>query len=336
MVKKHYIIMTDGSAYLPMYESMLKDVSGREDVTVLVDTPRKSPCKEFLLKNKVQKLTCGYLDRLGYEKNRLFECLTTICPSSEQVYVIFLNAALCYNPYLAGTLRRYKKRWKNVRYVLFYLDIIGAGVSRNADQLRQKGVFDLIYSYDADNAADYGLLQWTTFYSESAGCKDISAASHLYFCCGVTASRIPVLADCLEQCRNNGITCKMDLVCNEPAQTLQKYAPMANLLPAGHTLNYAQVLERELSARCMLEIVQPGRNGLTLRPYEAVVYNRKLLTNCKSILDFPYYNPAYMQYFEKVQDIDWQWVKDETPVDYDYKGNFSPALLLEDIKRRLG
>lgn len=335
MGKDHYIIMIDGSSYLPMYEYMLKDVSGRENVTVVVDMPRTNICKELLLKNKVQKLTGGCLDGLAYEKNRLFESLEQVCPAAENVYVIFLNAALCYNPYLAGTLRRYKKRWENIKYVLFYLDVIGVGVSRNADQLREQGIFDLVYSYDADNAADYGLLPWSTFYSRSAGCEDVLPDYQLYFCCGVTGARISALQACLEQCRQNDVTCKMDLVCNEPAQVLEQYVPMVNLLPAGCNLNYAQVLERELSAQCMLEIVQPGRKGLTLRPYEAVVYNRKLLTNCRSILDFPYYDPAFMQYFEKVEDIDWQWVKDRTPVNYNYQGDFSPMLLLEDIKRRL-
>lgn len=333
MTKDHYIIMVDGSSYLPMYEYMLKDVACREDVTVVVDVPNTGFCKQLLLKNKVQKLTGGCLDALGYEENRLYDCLQTVCPSCENVYVVFLNAALCYNSYVPGTLRRYKKHWKNIKYVLFYLDVIGVGVSRNADQLRECGVFDLIYSYDSDNAADYQLIPWRTFYSRDAGCRDISMDSQMYFCCGVTAARVPVLQACLEQCRQNGIRCKMDLVCPEPVKELQQYAPMANLLSAG--LSYAQVLRRELSAQCLLEIVQPGRKGLTLRPYEAVAYNRKLLTNCKSILDFPYYDPAYMQYFENVEDIDWQWVKDQTPVDYGYKGDFSPALLLEDIKSRL-
>ena len=71
--------------------------------------------------------------------------------------------------------------------------------------------------------------------------------------------------------------------------------------------------------------------GLSLRPYEAVCYNRKLLTNNKSILDFPYYDSRYMQYFETVEEIDWDWVKEDIPVDYGYDCKFSPMRLLEHM-----
>lgn len=336
MAGDHFIFMVDGSSYRPMYEHMLADIAKREDVSIVVDAPAGGAAKELLLKNKVRKLTNGCLDFLGYEENRLYDYLKTVCPSHRDVYVVFLNSALWHNPYLPGTLKRYKQKWKNIKYVLFYLDVIGSGVCRTADLLREQHVFDLVYSYDANNAKDYHLIPWRTFYSQNEYYKNIPVQSQLYFCCGVTGPRIPLLRECLEQCRKNKIHCTMDLICNEPAEELRQYVPMANLLPAGHELNYASVLQRELSASCLLEIVQPGRTGLTLRPYEAVAYNRKLLTNCKSILDFPYYNPTYMQYFENIENIDWEWVKADVTVDYGYNEEFSPEWLLEDIQSRLG
>lgn len=74
---------------------------------------------------------------------------------------------------------------------------------------------------------------------------------------------------------------------------------------------------------------------MTLRAYEAVAYNRKLLSNNKTILSFEYYDPRFMRYFEQVKDIDWDWVKEDANVDYDYKGEFSPVLLIDDIIKRL-
>ena len=71
------------------------------------------------------------------------------------------------------------------------------------------------------------------------------------------------------------------------------------------------------------------QKALTLRPYEAVVYNRKLLTNNRSILDFKYYNSRYMQLFERAEEIDWDWIAADTEVDYGYQGDYSPRKLLE-------
>ena len=80
---------------------------------------------------------------------------------------------------------------------------------------------------------------------------------------------------------------------------------------------------------------QKGQVALTLRPYEAVVYNKKLLTNNKTILSFKYYNPRYMHYFEKIEDIDWNWVARKEKVNYEYEGDFSPIYLLQDISENL-
>lgn len=286
------------------------------------------------MKNKVQAITKGHLDFLAYEERLLYDTLEQHCPPNKNVYVVFFNSALWYHPYLAGTLKRYKKRWKNIKYILFYLDVVDSGVSRAAHYLQKQHIFDLIYSYDLTDAQNFGFVYWNTLYSKNEQASHIVADTQLYFCCGVTKARVPVLEKILSQCRHNHIDCQMDLVCTEPAPSLEQYAPMVTLRQADQLLPYPEVLQRQLHAQCILEILQPGRNNLTLRPYEAVVYNRKLLTNSKCILEFPYYDPACMQYFESIEDIDWDWVKRPCSVDYHYQGNFSPALLLEDIARR--
>ncbi len=334
-INNHYIVMLDGSSYLPMYQQMFQDIAERSNVTLLVENNSVGRWKNLLMKTKVQSVTKGHLDFLAYEEGALYETLVQCCPHSENVYVIFPNSALWYHPYLAGTLKHYKKLWNNIKYVLFYLDVVDSGVSRAAHYLQKQQIFDLIYSYDAADAKNYQFIHWNTLYSKNEQASRIAADNQLYFCCGVTKARIPMLDAILSKCRQNNITCKMDLVCVEPAPSLEQYAPMATLLQAGQVLPYPEVLQRQLHAQCMLEVLQPGRSNLTLRPYEAVVYNRKLLTNSKSILDFPYYNPAYMQYFENIEDIDWDWVKRPCSVDYHYQGDFSPTLLLEDIAERL-
>ena len=46
----------------------------------------------------------------------------------------------------------------------------------------------------------------------------------------------------------------------------------------------------------------------------------------------PYYCNEKMRYFESTDDIDWDWVKDRRPVDYDYKGEFSPLRIVDFLK----
>lgn len=90
-------------------------------------------------------------------------------------------------------------------------------------------------------------------------------------------------------------------------------------------------MTNELKASCILEIVQKGQIASTLRPFEAVVYNRKLLTNNKCILSFSFYDPRFIQCFEDTSKIDWGWVVDGVLAEYEYKNDFSPLKLLENI-----
>ena len=81
--------------------------------------------------------------------------------------------------------------------------------------------------------------------------------------------------------------------------------------------------------------MQPGQNGFTLRMQEAISCNRKLLTNNLLAKESKYYDERYIQIFEKVEDIDFTFVKERIPVNYNYKGEFSSCTFLRNIDRKL-
>ncbi|MBE9605218.1 hypothetical protein IAI18_10100 [Acetobacteraceae bacterium H6797] len=56
-------------------------------------------------------------------------------------------------------------------------------------------------------------------------------------------------------------------------------------------LSYEGYLREILSARCVIDIVQKGQHGLTLRPLEAMLYGRKLLTNSRSVREERLFHP---------------------------------------------
>lgn len=64
-------------------------------------------------------------------------------------------------------------------------------------------------------------------------------------------------------------------------------------------LDYEDVLDYVSQTNCIIEIVQNDTAGPTMRYSEAVFYNKKLLTNNKNIVNFPFYNSNYMKVFEK-------------------------------------
>lgn len=56
-------------------------------------------------------------------------------------------------------------------------------------------------------------------------------------------------------------------------------------------ISYEKNIQYALESICIIEIVQEGQNGLTLRALEALFYNKKLITTCKDIMNYPFYNP---------------------------------------------
>ena len=68
-------------------------------------------------------------------------------------------------------------------------------------------------------------------------------------------------------------------------------------------MDYKEVIDIVKQSNCILEVVQEGQNGITLRTMEAVCYGKKLLTNNKNIVKYPFYDSKYISVFEDIDDI---------------------------------
>ncbi len=79
-----------------------------------------------------------------------------------------------------------------------------------------------------------------------------------------------------------------------------------------------------MGSNCILEVLQDGQTGSTLRYLEAVCYNKKLLTTNPRIKNYPFYDERYMKVFSSESDIDYDWVKKRETINYGYKDEFSP------------
>lgn len=107
----------------------------------------------------------------------------------------------------------------------------------------------------------------------------------------------------------------------------------SNITKINKPASYDQVLNDVMQSNCILELLQNGQQQQSARYFEAICYNKKLLTNNPNISSLPYYNPEYMKYFATVEDIDWDWVKRKESVEYHYKGDFSPLRMIEQIDK---
>ena len=238
--------------------------------------------------------------------------------------LVFSNISVSNYP--VSMLKRLKR--KNIRIVLFFLDSISNNIwAKEAYNYTKYIDFDLVYSFDKGDAERNGFIHFFTPYSRLCTRKADNLIYDAFFV-GGDMGRYQILSDIKMKFPNINIFVNMINITNEQREKahFQRNTPMS----------YESIIDTIQASNCILDIVAyKDQKGLSLRPYEAVVYNKKLLTNNRSILDFPFYNPNFMAYFEDISDIDEDFLNDRVDVDYGYADEFSPVNFLKDIDRRL-
>jgi hypothetical protein len=190
---------------------------------------------------------------------------------------------------------------------------------------------DYIFTYDPDDMKALG-LKYFEIYSkyDKVDTADLTNDNDIFYCGSVThrwkISRLELVEAIYEYLRKYGILCDFHMTFENDARDLECE------FKERKKLSYLEILKHDLSSNVILEIVSDGKFGPTFRYCEAVVYNRKLLTNNPNIVDLQFYNPKYMRVFSNIEDIDVEWIKKEEEVEYNYNGEFSPQALWKQIQ----
>lgn len=217
-----------------------------------------------------------------------------------------------------------KLRRKGIRCEMFLIDSIDAGsytIKKTRKYIDFK-YWDDILTFDQEDADKYSFtFSGFHYYSK----HDITLPSHIgteiYFIGSIKGGREHMICDTARYLKANDVSFRFDVQYFDNSFSMP-CKDLINYIRQG--IPYREVLERTVGGSCILEIVQNGQSGPSLRYFEAVIYNKKLLTNNPFIVRFPYYNPEYMKVFKSMEDIDIEWIKSEIHVDYDYRGDFSP------------
>lgn len=109
--------------------------------------------------------------------------------------------------------------------------------------------------------------------------------------------------------------------------------PISGLTYLNSKISYPQVVSRVKSTNCILEILQGNQQVQSLRYFEAVVYNKKLLTTNPRITELPFYDERYMKVFDTVEAIDIDWVRKRELIKYGYEGEFTPIKTIDFIRK---
>lgn len=196
--------------------------------------------------------------------------------------------------------------------------------------------WDYIFTFDTSDARNYGYRYLGFNYYSKHSIPSISKPlNDIYFVGGLKGNRTKLIYQTYNHLTNNDF--KADFNVMKYSKKIED-DNLKNIEGIKYIINgwmsYHSVLAGIANSKCLIEILQEGQHGPSLRYFEAVCYNKKLLTNNPLIINYPYYNSKYMKIFKNINDIDLEWLrKDDEIIDYNYKGDFSPINLITFINK---
>ena len=335
--KKYCVVLVEEeSPYNVMINTMFADLIRLENCFLVEENSVfKNKKYELLKSRKARKVFGTIMDPILEKQYKLGTRLDELTVDYKEIIVLFLNSSFVHTKYPKEILMKWKQKY-NVKFVLFYIDILSAYVSKHSNYLRNAHVFDLIYSVDQKDCLENKFIFWRAPYSKIFDLNLENKIVDLYFC-GADKGRVKELKAIANGCKEHNISYRMEVVGDQNAS--QEFLDMEDIEVKNNEngyWDYRVLLQNTVHSKCVLEVCQKNQSASTLRLYEAVLYNLKFLSNNPHIKENPYYNPEFMQYYSKVENIDWNWFLENTNVEYNYCGEFSPLILLNDILCRLG
>lgn len=312
---------------------LLDDLSIREDVSVFVARPRK----ENGIKKGLQKVALGgtvnQIVPMPFQDKwfRKFPFPDFDDRGHEYCIVIFDGALRALSvPFLNRVQLR-----PNVRLVLAMINAMRAQ-STVMPQIRKKirqVHWSDVYTFDPGDAEKY---HWKSLKNEYYSLHQDFMGQHeaendLYFAGGIKGGREELLLRLYGTARANSVQTDFHFHLGGFEKRKADAYPEGIHVETGAWRSYEKILAETVRTNTILEVLQEGQTGPSLRYYEAVCYNKKLLTTNKSVAALPCYNPRYMQVIHSPADVDWAWVKRRENVDYHYNGRFSPLHLLDTV-----
>lgn len=96
-------------------------------------------------------------------------------------------------------------------------------------------------------------------------------------------------------------------------------------------ITYSKVLEYITESKCILEVVQEGQNGSTLRTMEAIAFEKRLITNDIQLTHNSYYNSENMLLFHDIDEIDIEFIQSDKKTVYNNRDIISDDRLFTAI-----
>lgn len=248
---------------------------------------------------------------------------------SDTLCFIMLSGGLNNDLLQFGLTEEIRKKYPFSKIVYFCSDLIET-THKPIELIKQKS--DLVISFDPVDAEKYGIYYHQIPYSDirpDIQGKDKKFKSDICFV-GAAKNRLEEIYQVFDYLSNNGCICDFHLIGVPEDKRIAKKG-----LSYEDYISYDQNLQIILSSNCLLEIIQHNSSGNTLRTNEAVIFNKKLLSNNAYLRDSSVWTPQNMRIFSNSCEIDIDFIKNKSNVHYSNKELLYPQKFLNQVTRWL-
>ncbi|MBJ6746079.1 hypothetical protein JEQ21_06365 [Streptococcus sp. 121] len=236
--------------------------------------------------------------------------------------ILFTNNSLFMTE--LTNLLKLKKQY-HVDFYLYLVDSMGKRDTYKVQSYIDSDIFTEIISFDEKDSKQYG-FKYFPHPIPYVKPRKSAIQQDIYFL-GVAKGRSKHLIELSNFFKSNGVTQKLLVASSNGKEKLElKQHDLYS-----ENITYRENIQNVSESNVVLEVVQENQYGPTLRYYESVIYNKKLLTNNTNIRTFPFYNEKYMKIFNTVSDIDLEWLTKKGEIDYGYSGEYSAKSFVEFI-----
>ena len=255
---------------------------------------------------------------------------------TEYIFII-LNGALSVYDYKIWN--KLKRQHPNIRTVLILLDSLnvktffGKMIRRDVEKVQ----WDLIYTVDKNDSEKYKFNYLNEhYYSDKRELikPNLNPKNDVYMIGSLKPGRVELLKRIHNKFRQEKISSDFTLVVPSNYQKTQLRQELSGVKFINKFKKYNDVLKELQNSNVIIEILQQNQGAPTLRYFEAVMFNKKLLTNNQNVKKLKFYNEDYIKVFKNVEDIDFEWIKKKEKINYHYTDEFSPTYLLEEIRKK--
>lgn len=195
----------------------------------------------------------------------------TPIPTNYDYYIIY-DSLLCekYIQYVS-------KRIPNNRVFFFFDNIVGKR-RRIVEQIEKRGM--VMTTLEEKDAKDYKMLVLDDFFNKEYRCYSKECLYDIVFF-GKDKGRLKQLADYKRLFDEKNIKSYFHIT---KTTRFSKNNPIYK-----KAIPYKSILKKVAQSKAVLEVLQKGQNGLTLRAMESLFLEKKLITTSKSIKNYKFY-----------------------------------------------